>query len=437
MIGESKFTAVRTCAILVLIALTLGPSASYIAVCLFSLFAAIIWFSADFERVSFLEICGFSRNTFIVLAAYTIVSALVICFSSYAEVSFLGELKWVAILMGLLVPAHLVLNYWRLGAIERAGLILLIALLGFQIFLALQQSIAGMNMYRSLIAGNAFDTPMSPRSSGMLRNPITFGQLMGLFFWISVSGGIVAKLAGKRGYLILAVVISLGCFISVIASQSRGAWLALAVSGLISIFLVPKPLKKLWISAIVAISLIGSAWILFDGGVQKRFLSAFDSSQEANSDRIKLWRANWEILKEYPLGIGYNANDKLMGEKFDELGFEKNYTIGNSHNEYVEIAVGSGWIGLSLYFVFVGATFLMTLNRLRHLRYDQDSWSTFLLLGSLMVQAFVAFAVLTDQINTPLRIAICFAWAIGISASWSVGATAKRECNEAASSETF
>ncbi len=119
--------------------------------------------------------------------------------------------------------------------------------------------------------------------------------------------------------------------------------------------------------------------------------SHYDMAVEAGqwngaNTRLAVWRCGWELFKQNPL-LGVNIGDKKV--KLMEVYQQKNFefairTKKNLHNNYLDILVSMGIIGLILF--LVGWLFLPLRTAVRH----QDGLSLLMILT-------LAFAMITEN----------------------------------------
>ena len=104
--------------------------------------------------------------------------------------------------------------------------------------------------------------------------------------------------------------------------------------------------------------------------------------------RLALWKGGWEIFKDHPLtGCGFRCVDLINSQYPDPTGFIKQ--IRGMHNNFVQLAVDTGLLGLT---TWLGIWFCYF--RLLHKRsaaLDHDPSSCWVLLGS--AAAGIAFLV--------------------------------------------
>lgn len=78
------------------------------------------------------------------------------------------------------------------------------------------------------------------------------------------------------------------------------------------------------------------------------FVAECERFENNSNDRIMIWPVSMELIKEKPLfGYGIGDTDEVLMEKYQEYGFERPLTLKlNSHNQYLDIWLASGLMGL-------------------------------------------------------------------------------------------
>lgn len=357
-----------------------------------------------------------SRKPFwALLSGFAAVFAAPFFFSSWSDLSDVSELKWILVFLGLLMPAAAVYRSGGSSPLVKAAAWGVVGLLFVSALDGVIQFATGRNFLREWIGAevDVFGAG-ARRATGLLRNPIPLGHSMGAFFWITAAGVLVAWATKKRKLMWIAGVVCFASFASVLLSQTRGAWLAIALVSVFSVPVLVGRARRFWLTCLGFACVVGILGVLLHGDTRSRLGSAFDPADLSNRIRLELWQANSAILNDHPFGIGYNANDQLIEEAFDELGFEKHRYMGHSHNEFVEIAVGSGWLGIGLCLIVTLWMLWLAITALRRIAFEEEPWAAFLLLSSVLIQLFVNACALTDQLSTPGRFLLCYAWAIAI-----------------------
>ena len=87
--------------------------------------------------------------------------------------------------------------------------------------------------------------------------------------------------------------------------------------------------------------------------------------------RVALWKAGWEVFKDYPLtGCGFRCMDKLVSKYPDPTGWVER--LRGMHNNFIQIAVDTGLLGLSTWVGIWFYFFLLLYQRAKALNGDAD-----------------------------------------------------------------
>jgi O-antigen ligase len=161
-------------------------------------------------------------------------------------------------------------------------------------------------------------------------------------------------------YLLALGVLSLILFVSLIISQSRGAFGVGVILALLLIFFLGKHTKIKTAGMISIISIVILSITLQAGVVKKQI-----ASQKANdvlSARNKVWNVSLEAARLHPLfGIGLSnwhfitldhlkTSVESRGEKFNPNNY---FFPGHSHNLYLSALVERGFVGLLVTILFM------------------------------------------------------------------------------------
>jgi len=404
------------CFVLLFGGFLIGPAVGYLFFGVLVIVALCLVSASHQCREDLISYFRESRNIWAVALAFAIVFAAVACLSPLSSVGAAGELKWMLVWVGLILPVSLLHRSWSAMRCRRIYISawIVAAVLAISFLDGVAQFFTHRNFARELM-GNPLEFP-SNRASGFLRNPIPFSHLAGSMFLISVVGLPFARAKGNGNAVWMAAVVAVAGFASVLLSQTRGAWLAVLVVAITSVFLFRGRMRRELLGGIGAAAVVGILTVAVSDSIRERLSSSFDPQQEDNRYRLEFWEANFSMLREHPWGIGYKSNQSLIVEKFEELGFEAYENMAHSHNEFIEIAVGSGWLGLALYLTLSCWLFIRVVAALRSLDQDSDIrlWSIFLLLSSAVLQVYQQVCAVTDQMSVPGRFLLCVAWAIAI-----------------------
>lgn len=212
----------------------------------------------------------------------------------------------------------------------------------------------------------------------------------------------------KRHAMTAAMVL---CAASALGSHSRGALLAISAMALV-----------LWwrgrnrFVGFVAIASIGAALVAFMPEHWEERMSTIGTYQEDRSAmlRISAWWTAWGIAKDYPLGVGFNAD---RPELFALYSPTPDLTTG-PHSIYFQILGNHGFAGL---FLFLGmlVTTMYQAGRLRTeaARIPQAQWCEQLasmcqvsLVGYMVGGAFLSLAYFDLPYNVMVMVVLARVW---------------------------
>ena len=204
-----------------------------------------------------------------------------------------------------------------------------------------------------------------------------------LGFLIVISSILLANLyqitIDKRlKYLSLSLIVFFLATLFVISSRS--ALIILAVVFLTTTIYQLSPLNSLLL--IITVGLIFSTIIFTNKNLSSRFLYSEDSIRSSFIDKIKtheprydIWKFSGQIFKEekpYFFGIGTFKTQELLESKYQLIPIEKrkNWFIErnfNTHNQYIDIALSYGIIGLFIFLIFVREIVKFSLKNIQSL----------------------------------------------------------------------
>ncbi len=205
------------------------------------------------------------------------------------------------------------------------------------------------------------------RGSGTHSIPQTFSEILAMgyafFFALYVCH---RPLRRRRWSLLPLVVWPLAIFIS----HTRGAWLGLAAALLLVGLLISW--RRAVIVSLAALALViglAAAWNLAHGGGSfypqvDRLANFFDPERGSNKTRIMIWRAGLKMLEDHPLGVGVdNVIAVYPGYRLE--GIPEDKPFGHLHNNFLQILVERGWLGLLAFICILVAAFKALAHRLR------------------------------------------------------------------------
>ncbi len=409
MASENSLSLLRASLIFFLVSLMLGTTTLYVQFGIVSVL--VIWnYKWSGLKATIPAIISESRIVWLMLLLFAIIFAITLFVSDIVSISQLGELKWLSFLLVFSLAWSAALKGNDLRTIEKVAIVFLIVISVYSTIDSVYQMVTGKNIGRLLLFG---ENPLAPRrGSGLLQNPIPFAHVVGSLFHIAIVGAMVARSIGRRKVAAISSGLALLFFVCLLTSLARGAWLAVALTGIFSLAIMPTAFRKINVFGLGTATLIGGITLAFNAPLLKRFLSSFDPSATSNSVRLNLWKSNLKMLCDHPFGIGFNGNDILLPQKLAELGYPATSFQSHPHNEFIDYAVATGFPGMLLYIGVTIWLLVFTVKLLRRATLNGTNGEVFLLTSSALVQSFLNACALTDQFTTPGRFLICLAWAV-------------------------
>lgn len=144
----------------------------------------------------------------------------------------------------------------------------------------------------------------------------------------------------------------LGTLVGLVCNKSRGAWLTEIIVVPIATFTYLKQNRKyLVVFTLVFMGIAG--YIISNPQYMQRIYSIVNTTTDkSNTDRIWTWKSANLMIQDYPVtGVGLGQfRDKYVRYKFEE----ESQNLPHTHNNFIQITVESGLVGLAgfLYFVF-------------------------------------------------------------------------------------
>lgn len=135
--------------------------------------------------------------------------------------------------------------------------------------------------------------------------------------------------------------------LAVLFTFTRGVWLALVISTILGSFMWN---RKMGMTVLLLIVLGAGGLLGVWPKLRERSFQAFDAKTSYDSERLVLWKTNWQIFTEHPvMGIGYGENKRRLREFYNKLEVPQGQFEGHAHNQYLHFLAGTGLIGLSFY----------------------------------------------------------------------------------------
>jgi hypothetical protein len=183
-----------------------------------------------------------------------------------------------------------------------------------------------------------------------------------------VSRGVVVGFAGYAG---------LACLYW---SGSKAGWLIALGLGALSLLRLRLPSKVK--AGIVAVVLIGGV-----AGFAVKFAPYFGRGAPSVGARFEYWKAAWQVAAENPL---LGSGPGTFSVPFSRIKPPEAEMARLVHNDYLEQASDSGFVGAAAYFLFIWGS-LICLVRKPVVRHQPELFAVWLGLLGLSLQGFVEF----------------------------------------------
>lgn len=335
--------------------------------------------------------------------------ATYIVFGSFFEVqNTFGNVTWIFLLYGI---SYLFKKYMTLNIKKHFNFIMIIAaIVGFY---GIVQMFTRIDLWRPT---NEHISPIGDyyRATGFFHIALTYAYCVGMVGFFAFAK-VLLQMKQKNNY-ILPFITSITTVGAIVASSTRGAWIALFVAGLLITFLVNK--RKAIVHSLLSVFLIGSLMLV--PTIKDRAISIFNmSSMASNTERIGLWKANFEMFKDHPiLGVGLERSRKRLPEYYEKLNI-KNGFDAHAHNDFLAILSGVGLPG-ALAFVWFCFYFVRLSYRLFKKSENEDL--KVLALGALGAQIYFFVGGITqcNFSDSEVTHVLIFIWALLIGINFNL-----------------
>ncbi len=190
-----------------------------------------------------------------------------------------------------------------------------------------------------------------------LGTELVVAGVAGLALWHDVAGRARVALGAALGLVALVLLFTL----------SRGAWVGAAVAGAAyaALFVRRLPTRREATLGLAGLALALGLFVAVPDGrafladVGERARTVADLDETSNSQRLGLWRMAFDMLGDRPvLGLGPDGFSQRFAayREPDQPGFGTlNVRPESTHNFFLDLAVGTGALGLLAWLAFLGS----------------------------------------------------------------------------------
>lgn len=213
-----------------------------------------------------------------------------------------------------------------------------------------------------------------------------------------------------------ATILATGLMLGALKQKTSWKWLSMLTAALGAVIIGLSMTRGVWIGVAVAVAGIAFAQsrkhgvlltlallavfggtMVFSKDARERAITTSSSTNPGDNQRKDIWRANIEIVKDYPLlGTGYSQNKNLLRSYYDKLGISKDALVSHAHNQYLHLLAGTGILGLICYLIFLFRVLQLSLRAYLRLKV-KDPLRASLALGALGAQVCFIIGSLTES----------------------------------------
>lgn len=302
------------------------------------------------------------------------------------------EFKWILFLFTLTVYFQFNL---KLKLLKRS----LVFVSGASIAYCFLAVLLQKDFFQDLGPGEMF------RVGGFFGNPMTFAHAFQFFLCGAFAYMIVCKKLRLLSYVLF-----MTSFAVLMFTQTRGVWIAVVIALVLGLIfeLGKKSLKPIF-GFLVAFGLFCAVYT----PIRERIQLSFDPEKSYDSERLVLWKTNFQIFFESPLlGVGYGENKRRLREYYDKFEVPEGQFEGHAHNQYLHFLAGTGLLGFACYLFLV--FYFLRLNYVNYQASERASESRAILLGLLVGQIAFYIGGMTESNfeHAKLKYVLCLVWAL-------------------------
>lgn len=211
-------------------------------------------------------------------------------------------------------------------------------------------------------------TPLThgARFAGPFDDPMNFAHIYGMYFvfllillaypWLqspllqkSALNSKASSLFLKMDFFFWLVILLTG--LSILLSLTRGAWMGVALGLLIVVFVANLKVGVFFLAGLTSIfAMLFQFWHSF----QERILQSLNPGQSYDSERLVLWKSNWQMFLDHPLlGVGHGQYKQYLPYYFEKLNVPADHFQSHAHNQYLQALSNTGLIGFLFYMSFI------------------------------------------------------------------------------------
>lgn len=178
---------------------------------------------------------------------------------------------------------------------------------------------------------------------------------------------------GNKKIKILAVFCGAIIANGIVLINSRGAFLGAVVGALFFLFYMifsryQRKGQRGSAILIILIALAGTVYVADDAfWTRMETLQDVEDGGKSGSHRIDFWMATFDVLQDYPLGVGIYGFVELSPNYLPEHYLEGRKTGKATHSTWFQVLSEIGWLGITFLFALLISTFKLSRKTKRYL----------------------------------------------------------------------
>ncbi|SHK45979.1 O-Antigen ligase [Marinobacter antarcticus] len=208
---------------------------------------------------------------------------------------------------------------------------------------------------------------------------------------------------GNKKVKLLAVFCGIFIVNGVVLINSRGAFLGAVVGGMVFIFYMVFSKYQIkgqrMTAALIIIMGVFGVLYLADEAFWSRMetIQEVDDGAKSGSHRIEFWMATFDVMADYPLGVGINGFIELSSNYLPEHYFENRSTGKAVHSSWFQVLSEIGWPGPVLFLFLLSSTLKLS-HKTKQFLLKKDHYKAYFKVIALE-GALISFLVAASFIN--------------------------------------
>lgn len=203
---------------------------------------------------------------------------------------------------------------------------------------------------------------------------------------------------GNKKIKILAVFCGALIANGIVLINSRGAFLGAVAGALFFLFYMifsrhQRKGQRGTAILIIVVALAGTVYVADDAfWTRMETIQDVDDGGKSGSHRIDFWMATFDVLQDYPLGVGIQGFIELSPNYLPEHYFDGRKTGKATHSTWFQVLSEIGWLGILFLLALLVSTYKLSRNTKRYLisTENYDAYYKMLALDGALISFLIA-----------------------------------------------